>query len=143
MDVTESGGKSPEDVSGRTPPEEKPTVEEKPVEAAAQQAVESPPAPVGKPHKKNGNGILIALVAVSVVAVLLLAATICLAVTGDFGRDGRFEMFEGRPGPPMMRRQPPGQRQDGTPRWRQDQGEDQDQGQQQSAPTAPQGGQSQ
>lgn len=133
MDQTETGGSEPDEKAG----------EEKAPEAAAEKA---PTAPADKPPRKDNNWTLIALIAVSVVALLLLIATIGLAVTGDFGHNRGFERFErpgGKPGP-MMRFKGEGQQQ-GRPQWQQ---QNQDNGAEQKqpqppAPTEPQGGQSQ
>lgn len=144
MDPTETGGNEPDEKAGEEKAPDAAT--EKVPAAPGAQAAEYPPAPADKPPKKDNNWTLIALIAVSVVALLLLIATIGLAVTGDFGHNRRFERFErpgGQPGP-MMRFRGEGQRQDGPP-WQQrnqDNGAGQNQPQQ-SAPTAPQGGQSQ
>ncbi len=122
MDSTESGGKKPEENAAQTAPVEEKAAEE-------------------KPPRKERNWTLIALIAVSIIAVLLLAATIGLAVTGDCDHHGRCDRFERPGGPgPMMRWRDNAQRQGGPP-WQQ-QGQPQQPGQpQQSAPTAPQGGQ--
>lgn len=72
---------------------------------AAPPPVESPPAPPRSPSKQNW--MLIALIAVSVIALLLLATTICLAVVGEgrFHRGGeRFEKSGQRNWGPMMNR---------------------------------------
>ncbi len=59
----------------------------------------APAAPSGGKQPAKRNWTFIALVAVSVVAVLLLASTITLAVVGDFGGHDR-------PGTPRRLRQP-------------------------------------
>ena len=144
MDPTETGGNEPDEKAGE---------EKTPAAPEAQAAEKAPDAPAGKPPRKDNNWTLIALIAVSVVALLLFIAVIGLAATGDFchnRRCDRFERFEGRPGP-MMRFRGEGQRQDGPPEWQngppwqqrnQDNGAEQNQPLQ-SAPTAPRGGQSQ
>lgn len=92
MDSAETGG---------SPPEEKPdeaTAEERP----SGTVMEEKPPTGGKPPRKL-NWMLIALIAVSCVALLLLAATITLAVTEGCGHHGGHERFkrfgEGRMGP--------------------------------------------
>lgn len=84
MDETPTGGSAPE---------------EKPVEVAP---VAGPPT-VGNPPAgsltKQRNWTLIALIAVSCVALLLLGSTITLAVVGDFGGRKAGLRFE-RPGGP-------------------------------------------
>ncbi len=149
MDPTETPATGPGETPGVESPGEKDVGATAPMEAASQQAVEAQPAPAEKVTKKDRNWTLIALIAVSVIAVLLLAATICLAVNGDFGHDGRFERFGRPPGPGPMMRQWDGQGQwrEGPPPWRQQQQGQEDTGgqdqPQQSAPTPPQGGQTQ
>lgn len=69
-----------------------PTQEEQPaiVSPAVTTTVEAvPQAPAGGKQPARHNWTLIALVAVSIVAVLLLASTITLAVVGDFGGHDR------------------------------------------------------
>jgi hypothetical protein len=92
-------------------PEEKPAAEETTAadeKPPAPPAVESPPTGVKPPAKHNWT--LIALIAVSIVAILLLAATISMGVTGGgwehhkgfkkFERSEGGQMFRG----PMMNR---------------------------------------
>ena len=138
MDPTETGGMKPEETPGDSAPGD-----EKEAAAGMQQTAEFLATPAEKAPKKDRNWMQVALIAVSIVAVLLLIATICLAVTGDFGHHGRFDRFGGPPGR-MMRGRGGGQFQDG-PRWQQrnqDNGAGQNQPQQ-SAPVAPPGGQTQ
>lgn len=83
-------------------------------------AVESPAAPPRPPRKENW--LLIALIAVSIIAVLLLVSTICLAVFNEGGcrRGERFEMMEQRmQRGPMMNRDGGGRR--GSPWLQEDQ----------------------
>ena len=65
-----------EDLTKGSPPDETPAAPVAPVETA-------PPVSGKIPVKRNWTRI--ALVAVSIVAILLLASTITLAVLGDFG----------------------------------------------------------
>ena len=81
-------------VTGDNVPEEKP--DEATAEEGTPLASEERPPEGGKTPRKQ-NWMLIALIAVSCVAVLLLAATITLAVTEGCGRYRGHERFE-RPG---------------------------------------------
>ena len=105
-------------VTGDNMPEEKP--DEATVEEGTPVALtEEKPPEGGKPPRKL-NWMLIALIAVSCVAVLLFASTITLAVTGGCGHHGGHERFErpdnGRMGPLHGRGE--GGLRDGPP-WRQ------------------------
>lgn len=133
MDPTETGGNEPEEKAGEE-------------EAPGTAAETTPAAPADKPPLKANNWMLIALIAVSVVALLLFIATIGLAVTGDFCHNRGCDRFErpGRPPGPMMRFRGEGRWQEGPPWQQPDQEDGSGQNQpQQSAPTAPPGGQSQ
>ena len=87
MDETSTGGSAPEEKPvGAAPAAGPPTVEAP--------TAENPPA-ASPPNKRNWT--LIALIAVSCVALLLLGSTITLAVVGDFGGQKGGFRFE-RPG---------------------------------------------
>jgi hypothetical protein len=98
---------------------------------AIETAPAAPAAPSGGKQPAKRNWTLIALVAVSVVAVLLLASTITLAVVGDFGghdRPGTPAGYGNQPMGPMQ--QGPGMgNQKGRPGMPQDRGQDQQQDQ--------------
>ncbi|MCJ7745681.1 MAG: hypothetical protein MUP40_05260 [Actinobacteria bacterium] len=110
MDSTVAGDDKPEEKPDEATSGEMTAPEEKP-------PAENPPA--DRPPGKR-NWILIALIAVSCVAVLLFASTITLAVTGGCGHHGGHERFErpdnGRMGP--MHGRGEGGLRDGSP-WRQ------------------------
>jgi len=108
MDETEKG-------SEVTPAEEK-TAQQPAVEAKPPEPPKADPGP-----KKQHNWTQIALIALSVVVVLLLASTITLAVTGNFGHGGRgfgngYQMQQGNRGP-MMRGFRRGTQDGDTPPW--------------------------
>jgi hypothetical protein len=89
MDSTDTGDKAPEEKPEAATPGEGITAEATPPETAA---VKQPPAGEAPPAATPPSGVapikhnwtLIALIVVSCVAVLLLAATIALAVTGSY-----------------------------------------------------------
>jgi hypothetical protein len=139
MEETPTGGTPPET---EKPPENTETKTTEEVKAEATTDIPPvPPTPPAAPYSdrplKKKDWMLFALIAVSVVAVLLLAATISLAVARCDGREGRY-------GHQMMNKRffgNPGQGNQGMPRFRYAPG---NQGQQsqpqvpQTTPSAPQ-----
>ncbi len=126
MDSTDTGDKTPEEKPEEAAAGEETTAEEKPPEAVA---VEKAPK---KKSPSKPNWMLIALIVVSCIAVLLLAATITLGVTGGACHHGRCEKSEkfGRRQKGRMHQRGEGGWRDGYP-WQQNPG---DKGQQAQPP---------
>ncbi len=110
-------------------PEVDPSADKTAQTPAAEAKIPEPPKAEVKapdPPKEEGSGrkrdwTQVALIVLSVAVVLLLASTITLAVTGDFGHGARGDRWSrGRGGPGMhdFRRWPPGNEGE-LPRWRQ------------------------
>jgi len=125
MDETPTGGKPPEKAESEATAEIK-------ADATSQAATPAPPVPPAPPAEpyynrplKKKDWMLFALIAVSVIAVLLLAATISLAVVGGHGCRMRGQQFEnqrpfgnpnqGNQGMPRYRFAPRDQGQQGQP----------------------------
>ncbi len=114
LDTTATGGETPEEKPDEGAPAEKAATEEIP--PVAEKPPAEAPAAV-KQHVKH-NWMLIALIAVSCVAVFLLIVTLALGAGLAFNheRGGRFEEFGRRQmGGPMMRGYGEGGRRQGSP----------------------------